>query len=86
MRHHPEAKRSKFGLGCKSGFNFSRDIKGRQYELHWVRTLTLSFLGSQMSNIRDITKGVKESAKFYTELSKLGVNIKYFDVGGGIRS
>lgn len=41
-------------------------------------------LGSQMSNIRDISTGVRESARFYVELHRLGVNIQCFDVGGGL--
>ena len=41
-------------------------------------------LGSEMSNIRDITKGVRESAMFFGELSKLGAHLEYFDVGGGL--
>ncbi len=41
-------------------------------------------LGSQMANIRDIATGVRESARFYVELHKLGVNIQCFDVGGGL--
>lgn len=28
--------------------------------------------------------GVRESARFYVELHKLGVNIQCFDVGGGL--
>ncbi|HGJ5876485.1 MAG TPA: biosynthetic arginine decarboxylase [Arsenophonus sp.] len=41
-------------------------------------------LGSQMSNIRDIATGARESARFYVELHKLGVKIECFDVGGGL--
>lgn len=41
-------------------------------------------LGSQIANIRDIANGAKESARFYAQLYKLGVNIQYFDVGGGL--
>jgi len=41
-------------------------------------------LGSQLTNIRYITIGVRESAPFYLELHKLGVNIQYFDVGAGL--
>jgi len=37
-----------------------------------------------MANIRDIATGVRESARFYVELHKLGVNISCFDVGGGL--
>lgn len=41
-------------------------------------------LGSQLGNIRDVATGVHESARFYVELHKLGVNIRCFDVGGGL--
>lgn len=41
-------------------------------------------LGSQLANIRDIATGVRESARFYVELYKLGVHIQCFDVGGGL--
>lgn len=44
----------------------------------------LHFHRSQMANIRDIATGVRESARFYVELHKLGVNIQCFDVGGGL--
>lgn len=74
-------ERSKFGLDASQVLTLVETLKADN-KLHWLELLHFH-LGSQMSNIRDITKGVKESAKFYTELSKLGVNIKYFDVGGG---
>ncbi|MDO5686234.1 MAG: biosynthetic arginine decarboxylase [Neisseria sp.] len=41
-------------------------------------------LGSQLGNIRDVATGVRESARFYVELHRLGVNIQCFDVGGGL--
>ncbi len=41
-------------------------------------------LGSQISNIRDIQRGVSECAHFYTELHSLGANIRFFDIGGGL--
>ena len=41
-------------------------------------------LGSQLSNIRDIVRGVRESTRFFVELSKLGFNLEFFDVGGGL--
>lgn len=75
-------ERSKFGLDASQVLTLVETLKADN-KLHWLELLHFH-LGSQMSNIRDITKGVKESAKFYTELSKLGVNIKYFDVGGGL--
>ncbi len=41
-------------------------------------------LGSQLANIRDIQKGIREAARYYAELSRLGANIKVVDVGGGL--
>lgn len=41
-------------------------------------------LGSQISNIRDIQTGINECAHYYTELHSLGVNIRHFDIGGGL--
>lgn len=41
-------------------------------------------LGSQLANIRDIQKGIREAARFYAELSRLGASIKVIDVGGGL--
>lgn len=41
-------------------------------------------LGSQLGNIRDVATGVRESARFYVELHRLGVAIECFDVGGGL--
>ena len=41
-------------------------------------------LGSQLANIRDIQKGMREAARYYAELHSLGANIQCFDVGGGL--
>jgi len=41
-------------------------------------------LGSQLSNIRDIKKGMEECARYFAELRQLGANINYIDVGGGL--
>lgn len=73
---------SKFGLSAGQVLALVRTLK----ELDALDCLELLHfhLGSQMSNIRDIANGVRESARFYVELSKLGANIKCFDVGGGL--
>lgn len=73
---------SKFGLMAAQVLDLVQTLKALNH-LDWLQLLHFH-LGSQMSNIRDITRGVKESAKFFVELAKLGVNIKYFDVGGGL--
>jgi arginine decarboxylase len=41
-------------------------------------------LGSQVANVRDIQRGVREAARYYAELHSLGVNIRCVDVGGGL--
>lgn len=41
-------------------------------------------LGSQMANIRDIQRGLKECGRFYQELLALNAPIKVVDVGGGL--
>jgi arginine decarboxylase len=41
-------------------------------------------MGSQISHIRSIKNALREAGRFYTELSKLGAPLAYFDVGGGL--
>ncbi|MBE03189.1 MAG: biosynthetic arginine decarboxylase, partial [Euryarchaeota archaeon] len=41
-------------------------------------------LGSQIANIRDIQTGLRECARFYTELHRLGAPIRTVDIGGGL--
>lgn len=41
-------------------------------------------LGSQIPDIRYIKAGLQEVARFYTELRRMGVDVTYVDVGGGL--
>lgn len=41
-------------------------------------------MGSQISNVRDIAGGMREAVRYYVELNKLGFDIRYVDVGGGL--
>jgi arginine decarboxylase len=41
-------------------------------------------LGSQISNLRDIQNGLGETAQFLVQLTKMGINIRAIDVGGGL--
>ncbi|MGA8279158.1 MAG: biosynthetic arginine decarboxylase [Rhodanobacteraceae bacterium] len=41
-------------------------------------------MGSQMSNVRDIAGGVREAVRYFAELSRIGLAIRYLDVGGGL--
>jgi len=75
-------EKSKFGLSATQVLQLV-DIMRNAGRLDSLQLLHFH-LGSQMANIRDISTGVRESARFYVELAKLGVNIKCFDVGGGL--
>jgi arginine decarboxylase len=41
-------------------------------------------LGSQIPDIRYIKAGLQEVARFYVELRRMGVDVTYVDVGGGL--
>lgn len=41
-------------------------------------------LGSQVANVGDIQRGLREAARFYVELRRLGAPITVVDVGGGL--
>jgi arginine decarboxylase len=41
-------------------------------------------LGSQVANVQDIARGMREAARFYVELRRLGAPIDMVDVGGGL--
>jgi len=75
-------EKSKFGLAAVQVLQLVEMLR----EAGHIDSLQLLHfhLGSQMANIRDIATGVRESARFYVELHKLGVNIECFDVGGGL--
>lgn len=75
-------EKSKFGLSASQVLELVEIMRhaGRLESLQLLHF----HLGSQMANIRDIATGVRESARFYVELAKLGVNIECFDVGGGL--
>jgi arginine decarboxylase len=42
------------------------------------------FMGSQISNVRDIAAGMREATRYFVELRQLGLPIGYVDVGGGL--
>jgi arginine decarboxylase len=41
-------------------------------------------MGSQISNVRDFASGMREATRYFVEVSRLGANIRYMDVGGGL--
>ena len=47
-------------------------------------TLLHSHIGSQITKIDKIKTALIEAARIYSEMRKLGVNIEYLDIGGGL--
>ncbi len=41
-------------------------------------------LGSQVANVQDVARGMREASRFYVELRKLGAPVDVLDVGGGL--
>lgn len=75
-------ERSKFGLSAQQVQEALRMLRdaGR---LDCVRMLHFH-LGSQVANVQDIHRGMREAARFYTELHGLGAPLEVVDVGGGL--
>ncbi len=76
------------GMRAKFGLTFSETLRavemlgerGALDRLHMLHC----HMGSQMHDIRQLTRGVGELARIYSELVHLGVGITYLDVGGGL--
>lgn len=74
--------RSKFGLGPVE----------LQQALEWLKEKSLLgylqllhyHLGSQITAIRNVKDALREAARYYVEINKMGANLKYLDVGGGL--
>lgn len=75
-------EKSKFGLSTIEILATIQKLKSRN-QLHYLQLLHFH-LGSQIANIRDIQKGLREAARHFVELCQMGVNLKYLDAGGGL--
>ena len=75
-------EKSKFGLTASQVLNLIEGLT-REGCLDWLQLLHFHF-GSQIANILDIQKGIRECARYYKELRELGAPIKLVDVGGGL--
>ena len=75
-------EKSKFGLNSAQLMRVLEKLQnaGRTDILRMVHF----HLGSQIPDIRNIKLAMTEVARFYVELRKVGVNIEYVDVGGGL--
>jgi len=74
--------RSKFGL---SGAEIIKAIEYlRSVDMLDSFQLLHFHLGSQISAIRSVKEALKEAGRYYVEIAKLGVPLKFLDVGGGL--
>jgi arginine decarboxylase len=75
-------ERSKFGLSANQLLGLVETL-GAAGRLHWLGLLH-AHLGSQIPNLQDVRRGVRELVRFYGELRRLGAPIGVLDVGGGL--
>lgn len=75
-------EKSKFGLSASQVLEL-RDTLAEADALDSLQLLHFH-LGSQIANIRDIQTGLRECARFYSELRQLGAPITTVDIGGGL--
>ncbi|MBW0148616.1 biosynthetic arginine decarboxylase [Marinobacter arenosus] len=75
-------EKSKFGLSASQVL----DVVNTLRDANALDTLQLLHfhLGSQIANIRDIQTGLRECARFYSELRQMGAPIGTVDIGGGL--
>ncbi len=73
---------AKFGLSASDVLEIVESLKS---EGHLDRLRMLHFhLGSQITHIKRIQDAIREAARLYAELHKMGVDIEYLNVGGGL--
>jgi arginine decarboxylase len=74
--------RAKFGLTIPEILNTVEQLRAA----NMLDSLQLlhHHIGSQISSIAVIKDAIRESSQIYVELAKLGADMKYLDVGGGL--
>jgi arginine decarboxylase len=75
-------EKSKFGLSCTQVLEACELLRAAG-KLDAVRMVHFH-LGSQVANVQDIARGMREAARFYAELRLLGAPVDMVDVGGGL--
>jgi arginine decarboxylase len=73
---------AKFGLDTTSLVAASQMLK--EADLAHCLKLVHFHVGSQVPDISTIKRAVREAARYYAKLSKLGHDLGYLDVGGGL--
>jgi len=73
--------RAKFGLAIPEIVQAIELLKS-QHKQHWVKLFHFH-IGSQIPDIKTLKDALTEGARIYCKMSKMGVPLTYFDVGGG---
>jgi len=73
---------AKFGLTTPELIKACAILKERKME-HALKLFHFH-VGSQLTDIRTVKSAVREGARIYAKLRKMGFDIQYFDVGGGL--
>ncbi|MDF3054665.1 MAG: arginine decarboxylase [Gammaproteobacteria bacterium] len=79
---HTGGEKSKFGFSAAQVLMIIERLRDAGH-LEYLQLLHFH-LGSQIANIADIQRGMRECARYYSELLALGVPINTVDVGGGL--
>ncbi|MDZ3822959.1 MAG: arginine decarboxylase [Pseudoxanthomonas sp.] len=74
--------KAKFGLSPRQLLDLVERLRGCG-QLDALKLLHFH-MGSQISNLRDIAGGMREATRYMTEMARLGADIRYMDVGGGL--
>jgi arginine decarboxylase len=74
--------RSKFGLTLTETLEAYEYLKQR--DMADCLQLVHFHMGSQITNIRNIKSALTEAARVYVELHRVGANLRFLDVGGGL--
>lgn len=75
-------EKSKFGLSAAQSLQMLQKLKAAD-ALDKLQLLHFH-MGSQIANIQDIQRGMREAGRYFAELHRLGAAIKVVDVGGGL--
>ena len=74
--------RSKFGLGA-SELLHALDLLRQESMLDCLQLLHFH-VGSQINAIKTVKTALREGARLFVELTRLGAPLRYFDIGGGL--
>ncbi|GAB6043043.1 biosynthetic arginine decarboxylase [Endothiovibrio diazotrophicus] len=75
-------EKAKFGLSAAQVLEAVERLK-KNGLLHTLKLIHFH-MGSQLSNIHDVQRGMREAVRYYAELRRLGAEITIADVGGGL--